>query len=134
MPGRQYFRDSCVASPAPLHQQEYFNSFMASLIGETACGDHFRKPSNLVHVRAGRFSAGYYSIMNKMCQIIDLLPPDQMFYAGPIGKNQIRWIAVHGSSKLEGYHRWMNAQLSSGTTSPELAGALMCRHKWAVEY
>ncbi|DBA66235.1 TPA: hypothetical protein ACH3X2_002495 [Trebouxia sp. C0005] len=305
MPGRQYFRDSCVASPAPLHQQEYFNSFMASLIGETACGDHFRKPSNLVHVRAGRFSAGYYSIMNKMCQIIgqwvvfsktlselgtplkdlhdrlvrlqgkgiqhfwaddppvcasylheiwadvqtvkddlfhwldrinrtipaghrlkrlfaaamaravclevnvadlrllraaleeeerytkeqveavlntgkvrryipspvllaerlikvmeefsnlripeikcqscshmaylfgetkkDLLPPDQMFYAGPIGKNQIRWIAVHGSSKLEGYHRWMNAQLSSGTTSPELAGALMCRHKWAVD-
>ncbi|DBA68873.1 TPA: hypothetical protein ACH3X2_013352 [Trebouxia sp. C0005] len=65
----------------------------------------------------------------------DPLPPDQMYYAVPVSKNQIRWIAVHGSSKLEGYHRWMNAQLSSGNTSPALAGALM-RHRngrWNID-
>ncbi|DBA68874.1 TPA: hypothetical protein ACH3X2_013353 [Trebouxia sp. C0005] len=51
MPGRQYFRDSFDAGEATkLHQREYFNIFMASLIGETACGDHFHKPSKLVHV------------------------------------------------------------------------------------
>ncbi|KAL0030541.1 hypothetical protein WJX79_003189 [Trebouxia sp. C0005] len=58
-----------------------------------------------------------------------------MYYAVPVSKNQIRWIAVHGSSKLEGYHRWMNAQLSSGNTSPALAGALM-RHRngrWNID-
>jgi hypothetical protein len=55
----------------------------------------------------------------------DPLPPDQMYYAVAVG-NKVRWIAIHGFSKLEGYHKWMNRQLSSGNTSPDLAGALMC--------
>ncbi|DBA78499.1 TPA: hypothetical protein ACH3X2_007987 [Trebouxia sp. C0005] len=65
VPQRQYFRDSFMGSRASLHQREYFNRFMASLIGETACGDHFHKPSKLVHVGKGRFSAGYYSIRTR---------------------------------------------------------------------
>ncbi|KAL0017962.1 hypothetical protein WJX79_001827, partial [Trebouxia sp. C0005] len=220
VPQRQYFRDSFMGSRASLHQREYFNRFMASLIGETACGDHFHKPSKLVRLQgkgiqhfwaddppvcapflhniwadlqtvkddlfhwldrinrtipAGHplkrlFAAAMAKAVFSEVNVADLkllraaleaedryskeqieaflntgkvqqgwlsdpLPPDQMYYAVPVSKNQIRWIAVHGSSKLEGYHRWMNAQLSSGNTSPALAGALMCHRngRWNID-
>lgn len=57
-----------------------------------------------------------------------------MYYAVYVG-NMVRWIALHGSSKLEGYHKWMNRQLSSGNTAPELAGALMCHRngRWNID-
>lgn len=70
VPQRQYFRNTFVTSPASLLQQDYFNRFMASLIGETACADHFHRPSKSVHVDGDRYSAGYLSIMNKYRQII----------------------------------------------------------------
>ena len=34
----------------------------------------------------------------------DPLPPDQIYYAVPVG-NKVQWIAIHASSKLEGYHK-----------------------------
>ena len=64
----------------------------------------------------------------------DPLPPDQMYYSVSVG-NKVRWIAIHGSSKLEGYHKWMNRLLSSGNTAPELAGPLMCHRngRWNID-
>lgn len=70
VPQRQYFRNVFVTSPASLLQQDYFNRLMGSLIGETACADHFHRPSKSVRVNGDRHSAGYLSIMNKYCQII----------------------------------------------------------------
>ena len=36
-----------------------------------------------------------------------------------------RWMTIRGTSKLEGFHRWLNALLASGNCSPELAGVLI---------
>ncbi|KAK9819638.1 hypothetical protein WJX72_000612 [[Myrmecia] bisecta] len=47
-----------------------------------------------------------------------------MYHAIPVG-GRIKWLAVHGSSKLEGYHRHLNALLSVANTSPALAEALI---------
>ena len=48
-----------------------------------------------------------------------------MYHVVP-GTNKLRVIAVRGSNKLEGFHKHFNRLLSSGNTSPELAGPLMC--------
>ena len=47
-----------------------------------------------------------------------------MYY--PVSKDGqiIRYIPVRGSSKLEGFHRWMNALLSGSNNSKQLAQAM----------
>lgn len=37
-----YIATVCVSSPPALQMQDYFFKLMASLIGRTACADHFR--------------------------------------------------------------------------------------------
>ena len=70
VPQRNYFRTVFVTSPTSLQMQDHFNRLMASLTGKTACADHFHKPTKSVQINGGRASAGIYSIMNKLCQII----------------------------------------------------------------
>lgn len=45
-----------------------------------------------------------------------------------------RFINVRGCSKLEGYHRHLNALLSGGNYSPELAGALIALFNYRWNY
>ena len=40
--------------------------------------------------------------------------------------NKMVWIAICGTSKLEGYHKHLNRLLTCGNIGPELAGALVC--------
>lgn len=50
--------------------QDYFNKLMASLIGKTACINHFHRPTKSVLVSDELMSAGICPIMNKLCQIV----------------------------------------------------------------
>ncbi len=44
------------------------------------------------------------------------------------------WIAIRGTSKLEGYHKHLNRLLTCGNIGPELAGALVCHFngRWNI--
>jgi hypothetical protein len=44
------------------------------------------------------------------------------------------FIGIRGSSKLEGYHRYLNALLSGGNYSAELAGALIALFNYRWNY
>ena len=57
-----------------------------------------------------------------------------MYYKVTTG-NKVRWIAIRGTSKLEGYHKHLNRLLTCGNISPELAGALICHFngRWNID-
>ncbi len=48
--------------------------------------------------------------------------------------NKLVWIAIRGTSKLEGYHKHLNRLLTCGNIGPELAGALVCHFngRWNI--
>lgn len=64
----------------------------------------------------------------------DPLPRHLMYFKVSSG-NKVRWIAIHGTSKLEGYHKPVNALLACENISPELAGALICHFngRWNID-
>ena len=64
-----YIATVFVSSATSLQMKDYFNRLMASLIGKTACGDHFHSATKSVPVNYERVSAGICPIMNKLCQI-----------------------------------------------------------------
>ncbi len=58
-----------------------------------------------------------------------------MYYQVQISKHKVKWMAIRGTSKLEGYHKHLNRLLTCGNITPELAGALICHFngRWNID-
>lgn len=65
----------------------------------------------------------------------DPLPPHLMYYQVKSANGKVRWIAIRGTSKLEGLHKHFNKLLTCGNIGCELAGVLICHWsgRWNID-
>ena len=58
-----------------------------------------------------------------------------MYYQVVSSGGKVRWIAVRGTSKLEGIHKHFNKLWTCGNIGPVLAGALICHFtgRWNID-
>lgn len=69
-----------------------------------------------------------------MSTLSDPLPVEEMYIDITREGCMPTFIGIRGSSKLEGYHRYLNALLSGGNYSAELAGALIALFNYRWNY